>query len=420
MLNNANIYIFADLMVSEDSMRGIIPRIFFYLLFLSSGILKAQNIQNDSTENKQWQINYGSKGVQLRSPDNSYLLQIQGRLQFRFATPSDNDPVTFNDFASNNTSAFKINRARLKVGGHAYKPWLKYYWEYELGRSNLLDFRIMVERWKWFNVKIGQWKVEFNRERRISSGVQQMVDRSILNRAFTVDRQQGVEIYGRLDGPSVADFNYWAGIFTGTGRGTQENDDKNLMYFGRLQWNVTGENLGFKSSDLSIHKTPEAIIALSAVTNRSGYTRFSSSGGGYLQGFENGQAGQYRINQINLETAFVYNGFSWQSELHNKEIIDKINKNTTTLRGFYLQAGYLAHQSIHWWPEPLEIAFRYSNYSPDTDLDNNLEEASVAMNWFFTGHRNKLSMEVSQFDIQTSDYQTADELRFRVQWDFSF
>ena len=329
--------------------------------------------------------------------------------------------VTFNDFNDGENSVFKINRARLKVGGHAYKPWLKYYWEYELGRGNLLDFRVMIERWKWLNVKIGQWKIEYTRERRISSGAQQLVDRSILNRSFTVDRQQGVELYGRLEGRGAADVSYWAAVLTGAGRAATDNDDKNLMYFGRLQWNLLGDVLGFGgTSDLVIHQKPEALIAFSAVTNRSPFTRFSSSGGGFLTDFEQQEPGQYRINQGNIETAFVYKGFSWQSEVHHKEILDKLNGGRTQLRGYYAQAGYFAHQAISWWPKQLEVAARYANFNPDIDQPITLDEVSLAFNWFFNGHRNKLTAEVSSFDYENADNTLENELRFRLQWDISF
>ena len=391
---------------------------FAFCLSLDKAYSQSTEESSDSTF-QDWRFKYGDRGFEFRSGDNNYLLQIQSRLQFRFATPSDRDPYTFNDFTDTSNNVFKVNRSRLKVGGHAYKPWLKYYWEYELGQSNLLDFRIMIERWEWLNLKVGQWKLEFSRERRISSGAQQTVDRSILNRSFTVDRQQGIELYGRLRTRGALDFNYWVGVFTGSGRGSRENDDGNLMYFGRLQWNMLGENLGFKSSDLSIHQKPAAIIALAGVTNRSPYTRFSSSGGGFLETFEEQNSGQYRINQANLETAFVYKGFSWQSELHLKNIEDLVNTQETTLHGYYLQAGYLAHQSISWWPKPLEIAARYANYTPNTNLDSNLDELTLAFNWFFKGHRNKLTMEVSEFDLETEDMGIKDEFRFRIQWDIS-
>ncbi|MFD2826729.1 porin [Leeuwenhoekiella polynyae] len=369
-----------------------------------------------------WQIDYGAKGIQFTAPHNDFSLQIQSRFQFRYATPGDNDPLTYDDFSEEENSVFKINRSRLKVGGHAYKPWLKYYWEYELGQGNLLDFRIMIERWKWLNIKIGQWKLEFTRERRISSGAQQLVDRSILNRSFTVDRQQGIELYGRLAGRGSADFSYWAAVVTGSGRSATENDDKNLMYFGRLQWNVLGDDLGFSGgSDLQLHQTPEAILAVSAVTNRSPFTRFSSSGGGFLAGFEQQEPGQYRINQTNVETAFKYQGFSWQSEIHRKEIIDKLNANaTTTLSGYYVQAGYFANQAFSWWPKPLEVAVRYASFKPDRSQDTELDESSLAFNWFFKGHRNKLTAEISSFDYETPTEELKNELRFRVQWDISF
>ncbi|MHC0444674.1 OprO/OprP family phosphate-selective porin [Flavobacterium phragmitis] len=367
-------------------------------------------------------LSYGKKGFQLATKDNKFSLQLQSRLQFRFSSPFDTDPLTYDDFNQENQTTFKINRARLKVGGHAYEPWLSYYWEYELSQSNLLDFRIMVEKWKWMSFKAGQWKVEFTRERFISSGEQQMVERSLLNRYFTVDRQIGIEIYGHLKGRGIADFNYWLAALTGTGRGSTLNDDKNLMYFGRAQWNFLGRTLDFEGGDLEFHQKPAAIIALAAVTNRSPYTRFSQSGGGHLDGFEEENPGQYRVNQYNLETALMYRGFSWQSEWHHKCIIDKLNLNkTTTLMGYYVQAGYFFHTIADWFPKKLEVAGRHSLYRPDKNLTENLEtESTLAFNWFFNGHKNKLTGEVSNFHFQDKTLPLQGGWRFRIQWDISF
>ncbi|GLB50752.1 hypothetical protein Y10_31200 [Neptunitalea sp. Y10] len=381
----------------------------------------SQTNTNDSVP--KFSLDYGKRGLEIKSSDNSFSLHLQSRFQFRFATPNDIDPVTLDNYNEKDNTLFKVNRARVKVGGHAYKEWLKYYWEYDINQSNLLDYRIMIEKWKWLNFKVGQWKVEYSRERRISSGAQQLVDRSILNRHFTVDRQQGVEVYGNLKGKGMLNMSYWAGVFTGTGRGNPANDDHNLMYFGRLQWNVLGDDIGFRSTDLTLHKTPEANIAAAVVTNESPYTRFSTSGGGALERFEEGENGQYRVNQLNIETAFVYNGFSWQSEFHTKEIIDKYDNNSMThMTGYYLQGGYLAHQSFDWWPKPLEIAARFAHYNPDrnTSATNNLQEKSIAFNWFFKNHLNKLTLECSSFDYETPELNTKNEFRFRIQWDISF
>ncbi|MFH7010420.1 OprO/OprP family phosphate-selective porin [Flavobacterium sp. FlaQc-52] len=394
-------------------------KIYFGVLFLSFYSITFSQEQKDST--KLMNVSYGSKGIQLETRDNKFLFQLQSRLQFRFATPYDQDPLTYDDFNQDNQTAFKINRARLKVGGHAFEPWLKYYWEYELSQSNLLDFRIMIEKWDWMSFKIGQWKTEFTRERFISSGEQQMVERSILNRPFTTDRQQGVEIYGHLKGKGIADFNYWVAALTGTGRGNTKNDDQNLMYFGRAQWNFLGRTLDFEGGDLEFHEKPTAIIALAGVTNRSPYTRFSQAGGGSLEGFEEEKPGQYRVNQYNIESAFMYRGFSWQSEWHHKNIIDRVNNNELTrLRGYYAQAGYFFHTIWPWVPKHLEMAGRHAVYRPDKNFKDNLQrESTVAFNYFFKGHKNKLTGEVSYFDFQDSSLQYTGGWRFRVQWDIS-
>ncbi|WP_205195363.1 porin [Chitinophaga sp. Cy-1792] len=404
----------------KNSSGGKTGKLFCLTVFcLMSKHAAAQYILSDTT--KKVSAVYGDKGFEFRTRDDKFLLQIQSRLQFRFATPEDQDPVTYDDYFGEHKTVLKINRARLKVGGHAFKPWLKYYWEYELSQSNLLNFTIMIEKWDWLKFQVGQFKVEYSRERRISSGEQQLADRSIINREFTVDRQQGAEIYGRLKGKGLADFNYYLGAFTGTGRGSTQNDDNHLMYFGRVQWNFTGRYLDFEGSDTEIHEHPAGVLAINGVTNQSPYTRFSQAGGGYLEGYENGKPGQYRVNQANVETAFMLKGFSWQSEVHVKEIIDKLNNNeTNTLRGYYVQAGYFFHQAFTWWPAPLEVAYRNAGYFPNSEADQTKKrENTVAANWFFHGHKNKITAEGSFFNYDKTGGIPATEWRFRLQWDIS-
>jgi hypothetical protein len=362
-----------------------------------------------------------SQGFIFKTEDERFEMQIGARLQLRFSLPDDQDPVTFADFTNQDFGVFKINRARLKVGGHAYQPWLKYYFEYELSRSILLDYRVMIEKWPWLNIKAGQWKVEFTRERYISSGNQQLVDRSLVNRTFTIDRQQGVEVLGNLDGGGIANFDYWLGIFTGTGRGATQNDDKKMMYFGRFQWNFLGRELPFSGGDLNISPQPAGIIAFAAVNNNSPYTAFSSMGGAQLNGFEGTNDSQYKVNQFQIESAFNYKGFTWSSEFHRKNIYDNFDKTSTELGGFYVTTGYFFGQILDFWPEPLEMAARYAVIKPDLSAQNNEQiEAGVALNYFFAAHKNKLTTEVTRFMFQDQTLARENELRFRLQWDISF
>jgi phosphate-selective porin OprO and OprP len=76
--------------------------------------------------------------------------------------------------------------------------------------SRLLDWRISLEKFFFFSLRVGQWNVEYNRERRDSSGQQQLVERSIVNDFFTIDRQMGAMLYGRLAPGSWFDPWYYA------------------------------------------------------------------------------------------------------------------------------------------------------------------------------------------------------------------
>jgi hypothetical protein len=248
-----------------------------------------------------------------------------------------------------------------------------------------------------------------------------MADRSLINRAFTLDRQVGLSLFGHLKGSGLVDFNYWASVFTGMGRGAKENDDNNLMWMLRGQWNFFGRELGFVGSDIEFHEEAAGLVALAAVTNQSPYTCFSSAGGGQLEGFDPGEPGQYRVNQALAETALKYRGFSWQQELHWKEVNDLKNKEITTLIGNYAQLGFFFNSIWEWYPKPLEIAIRHAIYNPDKEKPKDLQqEFSLALNWFFNGHRNKLTAEISHIDYQFNEDTIKEGFRFRIQWDISF
>ena len=165
---------------------------------------------------------------------------------------------------------------------------------------------------------------------------------------------------------------------------------------------------------------PHASLALAVVTNDSAYTRFSSSGGGQLPGFEDGADNQYRLQQVMQEFAWQRGGFSFQQEFHIKKIKDLVNGGVQRLRGGLLQAGWFPSEQSERWPEELEFTARLAVVIPDTGAgsDNN-EEFTLGANWFFNGHRNKLTMDVSLINIEGPGAEEEEDIRFRVQWDLS-
>ncbi len=365
-------------------------------------------------------VEHGDKGFVLRTDDGRFAVEIQARGQFRYATPWDSNPASLADLERDTRHDFTLNRARLKIGGHAYRKELTYFWEYELANRNLLDFRVMLRLSESVNLKVGQWKVQFNRERAISSGKQQMSDRSIVTPPFTVDRQQGVSLFGRLSGGGTADFSYWLSVFSGTGQQMRGNDDDQPMWMGRLQWNPFGRVPKAMGSDLQYTQDPAALVAFGAVTNQSPYTTFSQDGGGQLPGFDAGASGQYRVNQWVEETGFVMRGLAWQQELHWKEVKDRVNDTRRELLGNFFQAGYFFHHIWSAVPPNLELAARHAFYDPDRSVENDLQrELSVALNWFIRGHLNKVTAEIARFEIEEPPGAKDSAVRFRLQWDVS-
>lgn len=400
-----------------------IPAENLVLILLAAFLSKegfGQTVNDSSQVEANKFLSHGSKGFEFVDQSGNYLMNLEFRGQFRLSYPTDNDPINLDDYQDEQVK-LGIKRARIKVGGHSFKPWFKYYLEYELFSSNLLDFRLMYEKIPWLKVKVGQWKVQYNRERIISSGKQQTMERSILTRVFTVDRQQGLSVFGHIKGEKLLNLNYWVSVFMGTGRGNFENDDNHMMYMSRIQWNFMGQELKFSGSDLEYHEKFVGIVAVAGLTNQSPYTRFSQSGGGQLEGFEQGVPGQYRLNQLMQESAGKYRGFSWQQELHYKQILDHVNTTDTRMVGNLVQAGYFFHHLWNVIPHNLELYARQAFYLPDLNNSDILQnEISFGANYFVFGHRLKLTGEAAHIRTELQSAESMEGWRYRLQLDVSF
>ncbi len=383
---------------------------------------------------------YYKKGFHFESEDGLFSTNLQWRAQMRFANPGDGDPLTTADFRTDpKTSNFELRRVRMKIGGHGYKPWVKYYFEVDLQPSRtftassanasarIIDWRLDVQPWEEFGFRLGQWKINYNRERVDSSGRQQFVERSIVNNIFTIDRQVGVMLKGRLNKGTMMDMRYYAGIFNGEGRAV-DNANEQMMKMARLQWNILGRDLKWRQSDVKRHKKLTMQLAGGWAATKTPCTRWSSSGCGNLGGFTDevsANGNQFDIQQWVAEFAMKYQGLSIQSEYHWKDIEDTEAQTTHDLKGAYAQVGYFFNEIMPSVPEELELAFRYAFVDePDsniTTLTSNREEYTVAANYFIAGHNNKITVDYSYLTLDdASDTLSSNENRVRLQWDISF
>ena len=289
----------------------------------------------------------------------------------------------------------------MKIGGHGYRP-AQYYYEVDSTRAawtataseraRVIDWRIDVAKQKEFGIRVGQWKIDYNRERVDSSGRQQFVERSIINRTFTIDRQMGISFRGRLFEGTAADIRYYAGV-TGEGRGVS-NDD-NLMYAGRLQWNFLAGTV-LRQTDVERTEKPTGTFALGAASHTGRVTRWSSERRRNLDG--------ERLQRRTASTASTRPSQNsrtstrlTQNELHWKQIEDTDlgASPQSELYGYYTQFGYFFTDLPRFPEAGARRALRMleERNGNDISLDNEREEATVAANWFFNGHNNKLTLD---------------------------
>lgn len=363
-------------------------------------------------------IEYGSKGLDIRSQDGNFHAHVELRAQLRFTEINHKD-AAIGQSPEIDGGQFNVNRVRLKLGGHAYRPWLHYYFEHDFPGQRMLDLRLTAQAHESLRFRVGQWKVPYNRERIDSSGKQQFAERSIVNDPFTLDRQQGALAFGRLWEDSPGDSWYNLGVFSATGRGGSGSVDRPL-WLGRWQWNLFGRNLAFSQSDIALREQAAGSIAFSGANYRGPYTAFSSAGGGQLAGFATGDYDRYDVSQCMIETAFQYQGFSWQQEYHWKRVNDTDTGNRTNLTGLYCQAGLFPHTWIEEIPQRLEVALRYATVDPDQNQANDRQtEYTLGCNWFFNGHRNKLTLDLTYLNDQAASPGQEHVNRLRLQWDIS-
>ena len=373
-------------------------------------------------------VRYSRRGLEIGSEQSAFYSKVNIRSQLRFSSPFASAPRRETDFPRPGENDLRFRRARFKAEGHVGKTWLKYKFEHDLVGNRLLDARFTVAKWQWLQFSAGQWKTEFSRERVDSSGAQQFAERSITNRAFTIDRQKGVMLHGRIGKDHWWDSQYFSGVFTGNGRGfyqpalrDQQHDDGGALWVNRYQWNALGGGVGFSQSDIARTPAPALSIAVASARNRSRYTRFSSSGGGQLDGFEAGDPGQYSIRQELVEGAFKYRGFSTQNEYHWKRIRDNVSGRLVPMQGMVLQAGYFFNEMWSAVPKQLELGVRKAFVDPDANFASNRQrEIGFVVNWFFEGHNNKLTFDTSRYALDRTAGVDLHDTQIRTQWEFTF
>ena len=374
---------------------------------------------------------FGKGLFNLMGKDSTWSAKIAARMQLLSSTTwTENSNGNYTDPHFNAL----IRRARLKFDGFVYSPKLSY--KLELGLSNrdlsggskytsdapryILDAVVMWNFYQNFELWVGQTKLPGNMERVISSGNLQLVDRSLLNGQFTLDRDMGIQLrhYTHLTDTFV--MREILSISQGEGRNITTGNLGGHQYSGRLELLPFGEFEGgdeYSGGDLKREKKPKLMLAATYNLNLNA-VKTRGSQGTYMEtdyGFH-----QTDINTLFIDAAFKYNGFSFMGEYAHRDAQDPFARNLDgSLTGEVVQVGHgLNLQTGYLFNSNWEVSGRYTNVKLNKNItgENPENQYTLGLSKYIVGHKLKVQTDMSYLSVNNGP----DELMYRLQLDVHF
>ena len=336
---------------------------------------------------------------------------------------------------------FLIRRARLKFNGFAYSPKLKY--KIELGLSNrdisggnqftsnapryILDAVVMWNFYENFELWAGQTKLPGNVERVVSSANLQLIDRSLLNSNFNIDRDLGIQLRHQIIFLKNIILREKFALSQGEGRNITSGNLGGHQYTGRLEFLPLGAFTGdseYVQSDLKREQTPKLMLGVTYDYNNDA-VKTKSNQGSYMQT----STGFYEtdISTFFVDAMFKFKGFSFMGEFANRDADAPIAKETdgspaldedgNPTNDKVLIGNALNFQAGYVFKNNYEIAGRFTTLNFDEITNkNDQNQYTLGVSKYLVGHKLKVQSDVSYSTIENENGPIA----FRIGFDLHF
>ena len=394
-------------------------------VFLCIALFLCMNISSQESNAPK----FGKGLFNLIGKDSSFSMNVSARMQMLGTSNWD-----LNNGLSNPSSSLLVRRARLKFSGFAYSPKLKY--KLELGLSNrdigkassftneapkyILD---AVVKWNFsgnFVLWFGQTKLPGNRERVISSGDLQQVDRSLLNSRFNIDRDMGFQLRHHFNLTDTFIVKEMFAVSQGEGRNITTGNLGGHQYTSRVELLPFGKFASkgdYRGSDLKFEPTPKLALGFTydfnndAVKNRSNQGSYMTNDTGFYS---------TNISTVFVDAMYKHRGFSVMAEYAYRDAEDAFAKNSDgTLTGDVVQVGNALNlQTGYLLSKTLEISGRYTNIDWDSDITGKGAENqyTLGLSKYIVGHKLKVQTDVSYLDLASK----TNQFMYRLQVDIHF
>jgi hypothetical protein len=373
---------------------------------------------------------FGKGLLNFVAKDSSFSVKFAPRIQARFNTQWDHDGDQYGKPDQN----FSIRRARLKFDGFAYSPKLKY--KLELGLSNRdvsggSDFnrntpRIILDavvKWNFyenFELWAGQTKLPGNVERVVSSANLQLINRSLLNSNFNIDRDIGLQLrhHANLGGNFM--IREKIAISQGEGRNITEGNEGGLQYTGRLEMLPFGKFSSkgdYSQGDLKREKAPKLMVGLTYDYNKDAVKTRSNLGSYML--LDNGSLYETDITTIFADATFKYNGIAFVAEYAKRDADEAVAVNADgTETGDIVRVGNALNMQLSYLlKNNIEVTGRYTTLDFD-DITGRApqDQYTLGVSKYVVGHKLKIQADVS-YSTKDGD---EDNIMLRTGFDLHF
>jgi len=390
-------------------------------LFLTITTAKSQEISD---------AKFGKGLINFVAKDSSFSVKFAPRFQVRSLASWDHDGDNYGSGEIN----FLVRRARLKFSGFVYSPKLKY--KLELGLSNrdisganefnrntpryILDAVIMWNFYENFELWAGQTKLPGNVERVVSSGNLQLINRSLLNSRYNIDRDAGIQLRHTSNLGGTFMMREKIAVSQGEGRNVTEGNEGGLQYTGRLEFLPFGmfaSKGDYSQADLKREQQPKLMVGATYDYNQDA-VKTRSNMGSYMLLFD-GSLYQTDITTIFVDAMFKYKGFSFMGEYAQRDADSAIamdaGGNETgdiVLIGDAInaQAGYLFKSNY-------EVVGRYTTTNfEDITGKGDENQYTIGVSKYVVGHKLKVQTDFSYTEVGGEK----NNLLFRMGFDLHF
>ena len=310
------------------------------------------------------------KGLRFETEDKTFYCKFGVRVQPRWDYVYTQSEMEVDGFSRGHFEQQAwIARGRIKFDGYMMNPDFRYKIEFDVVggyvRDAMAKYRLNSHSDFWF----GQGKLPGNRERVISSGNLQFVNRSITNNAFNIDRDVGVQFHHNFKIGNVVIKDMYA-VTTGNGIRDKRFKPKpsitakiEVMPFG----NFSGKKGAYISQDFEREQKVKLAIAFSADYNMESYKTHSHIGSSFANATRD-------LLTLNGDFLLKYKGISWLTEVGHRQIgqLDGGSRtavvydgDSENVIGAYYTGWGINTQMGYLFKNQWEVAVRYAMVRPD-------------------------------------------------------